>query len=245
MPAITTTVGRFQSSSGLPAGCNPRGTSAWGRTGGFNPHPAFRPDATPPDEAVVPHSSRVSILIRPSGRMQPASLLGNVAQAIVFQSSSGLPAGCNGLWAGSCRVCGVSILIRPEGRMQQVARAAPGQLTFQSSSGLPAGCNPGPQVTLSPARIHALFQSSSGLPAGCNHRMPPLRPRAGPVSIPLRRTKNHSLDMFQSSSGLPAGCNRRWGVGDLRAEAFQEAHITTMYRFNPHPAFRPDATGGR
>ena len=61
----------FQSSSDLQAGCNPAGD------------PGGRPDRRP-----------VSILIRPSGRMQPNSTGVSTARG-QFQSSSDLQAGCN------------------------------------------------------------------------------------------------------------------------------------------------------
>ena len=85
----------FQSSSGLLAGCNhPRSTGSRALGRGFNPHPAFWPDATGtghlmrqrvwrfnPHPAFWPDATTglpecgcedrsVSILIRPSGRMQ-------------------------------------------------------------------------------------------------------------------------------------------------------------------------------
>ena len=61
----------FQSSSGLLAGCN---SLAWLWNApcayGFNPHPAFWPDATAVALNVAAEKYLVSILIRPSGRMQ-------------------------------------------------------------------------------------------------------------------------------------------------------------------------------
>ena len=83
----------------------------------FNPHPASRPDATPLVKSV-------------------RSLL------VTFQSSPGLPAGCNWTYQHPVVSGEVSILTRPPGRMQLKVLAMtlyPSQ--FQSSPGLPAGCN--------------------------------------------------------------------------------------------------------
>ena len=86
---------QFQSSSDLQAGCNrPRLAVRWSSQSRFNPHPTFRPDATPDRHRRHRLHNRVSILIRPSGRMQPD----NSAHCDVFGP--------------------VSILIRPSGRMQ-------------------------------------------------------------------------------------------------------------------------------
>ena len=86
----------------------------------FNPHPTFRPDATAPVDRRAPHL-QVSILIRPSGRMQQGYLREKIDSALMysfnphptfrpdatsrpwrhhdaragFQSSSDLQAGCN------------------------------------------------------------------------------------------------------------------------------------------------------
>ena len=85
---------------------------------GFNPHPARRPDATPPpgtrqpaNTCFNPHPARrpdatragrekvrprrVSILIQPEGRMQLAAVLAEQAKGARFQSSSSQKAGCN------------------------------------------------------------------------------------------------------------------------------------------------------
>ena len=66
----TTRLEMFQSSSGQKAGCNRRRTNSAARVSRFNPHPARRPDATAPAR-VSGTDGRVSILIRPEGRMQP------------------------------------------------------------------------------------------------------------------------------------------------------------------------------
>ena len=178
-------------------------------SGGFNPHPARRPDATCGGSTTLkhlcgfnPHPARrpdatrvalcqrcglcVSILIRPEGRMQ----LGGSADflyfgRVLFQSSSGQKAGCNG-----------------EGGGLTMLR------WFQSSSGQKAGCN-----SRASAYHESLypFQSSSGQKAGCN-----LRPegrmqlmRTGRTSLAEGRMQHGQVAvncLFQSSSGQKAGC---------------------------------------
>ena len=138
----------FQSSSGLLAGCNRRRYISAQGGYRFNPHPAFWPDATERAGLSTPLIA-VSILIRPSGRMQH----GEVDDVLQDRRR-------------------VSILIRPSGRMQPVV--SPACMTpfqFQSSSGLLAGCN----LAAYSASVTAFiaFQSSSGLLAGCNQRTRP------------------------------------------------------------------------
>ena len=111
----------FQSSPGLPAGCNGRRLpKSFAVAHSFNPHPASRPDATP--IIIVEHRgiAPVSILTRPPGRMQPTSAMAPSLRCKGFQSSPGLPAGCNvALVVQKCWTRIVSILTRPPGRMQQ------------------------------------------------------------------------------------------------------------------------------
>ena len=65
----------------------------------------------------------VSILIRPSGRMQLPPGSGLTCPNCGFQSSSGQKDGCNPWRTGlQGQFCTVSILIRPEGRMQPMHR---------------------------------------------------------------------------------------------------------------------------
>ena len=136
----------FQSSSGQKAGCNRLGhPDTRSRCTRFNPHSARRPDATG-DAVGRDRCERVSILIRPEGRMQLASK-GRGVLTVEFQSSSGQKAGCN--LAGN--------------RGVDTAR-----ISFQSSSGQKAGCNP-VRSAVQRAPPH-LFQSSSGQKAGCNGR---------------------------------------------------------------------------
>ena len=85
---------KFQSSSGQKAGCNPKVSVASEDAAGFNPHPAFWPDAIHPQASSDTYYD-------------------------AFQSSSGQKAGCNCHGASSSsNEYRVSILIRPEGRMQ-------------------------------------------------------------------------------------------------------------------------------
>ena len=134
---------QFQPSSDLQAGCNvrrsgdvirvchvstlirpsgrmQRGSCRWKPMPmcGFNPHPTFRPDATP-EHRPDPASGSVSTLIRPSGRMQPSFGNSFIAKVGMFQPSSDLQAGCNrrDLHPADQRQP-VSTLIRPSGRMQ-------------------------------------------------------------------------------------------------------------------------------
>ena len=93
-PLPLSVIEEFQSSSGLPAGCNLPCQQSPRRSAGFNPHPAFRPDATPVEPLRGVAHGMVSILIRPSGRMQRP--------------------GHGGIGSRHS----VSILIRPSGRMQ-------------------------------------------------------------------------------------------------------------------------------
>ena len=111
---------------------------------GFNPHPAFWPDATLSGDGPGETAASVSILIRPEGRMQLPEHLCSPPDRDLFQSSSGLLAGCNSLYPRL-------LLCEP---------------WFQSSSGLLAGCNCMLVVSRRPSGC--MFQSSSGQKAGCN-----------------------------------------------------------------------------
>ena len=86
------------------------------------------------------------------------------------------------------------------------------------------------------------FQSSSGLSTGCYYKI---------------RHKGYMTGMFQSSSGLLTGCyqafreaGRLLGVSILirpfdRMLLFKDQEqVMQAMSFNPHPAFRPDATRG-
>ena len=109
---------------------------------------------------------------------------------------------------------------------------------FQSSSGQKAGCNgasgrrPLPAICFNP---HPAFWPDATGDAECGHQVPTpvsilIRPegRMQQVTSPTCRR----LSWFQSSSGQKAGCNSGVVAVLTRSSA----------RFNPHPAFWPDAT---
>ena len=159
----------FQSSSGLLAGCNdlcicghlPEAeiVSILIRPSGrmqpplchtqrdeqtcFNPHPAFWPDATN-QVGFNEDGTSVSILIRPEGRMQRDE-------------------GC------LCGDCGydVSILIRPSGRMQRSRRWCR-RARYSCFNPHPAFWPDATRLWLLLVGNPLMFQSSSGLLAGCN-----------------------------------------------------------------------------
>ena len=165
------------------------------RKGGscFNPHPAFRPDATAQGGGYL-LLDEVLILIRPFDRMRPLASAVDNSQSREFQSSSGLSTGCDTGQRGAPDRPNlhVSILIRPFDRMRlrNLTAGPPPDSGFQSSSGLSTGCDrllpPGSYAAT------ARFQSSSGLSTGCD-------------AFCLRVLRDISL--FQSSSGLSTGCD--------------------------------------
>ena len=170
------------------------------------------------DGAAAPFRG-VSILTRPEGRV----LRGDDANGVVMGGVSILtrPEG-RVLLPSSRRSPGgrtVSILTRPEGR---VLRMLP--LTGScATSGFnphparrPGATGGGPRMPCPPAS----FQSSPGPKAGCYATM---------LHAALE------LGMFQSSPGPKAGCYFRRGSWRQSARR----------GFNPHPARRPGATGGR
>ena len=119
-PAITCTL-RLPVASGPKAGCDPIRRSMTPSMPSFNPHPARRPDATSscrppptpwlsfnphparrPDATlsgyVAAHQERVSIPIRPEGRMRRSICPSPSRTTAPFQSPSGPKAGCDS-WA--------------------------------------------------------------------------------------------------------------------------------------------------
>ena len=148
------------------------------------------------------------------------------AQPRWFQSSSGLSTGCYG-------------------SLNEQDLRCPRCKEFQSSSGLSTGCYPSviegvaqnrcssfnPHPAFRPDATSARgggimpsrwFQSSSGLSTGC-YKSRRFHPSAFPiVSILIR-----PFDRMLLGAMLAAYCNASWS------------------RFNPHPAFRPDATARR
>ena len=221
-PVLSWPLISFQSSSGLLAGCNVyRPVLSWplisfqsssGLLAGCNAAPGRRRG----------RDVQVSILIRPSGRMQPPAILRSRLLKLVFQSSSGLLAGCNcglpgkvrfdhsfqsasGLLAGcnhvvsACthRYYNVSILIRPSGRMQQGRPTSDWQRSLVSILIRPSG-------RMQQGRPTSDWQRSlvSIL----------IRP-SGRMQPALLMLSGGILVLFQSSSGLLAGCNRGKGRG--------------------------------
>ena len=213
---------------------------------GFNPHPAFWPDAT--RVTVCLGCIRVAVFQSSSGQKAGCNLRTDGMIVSIsfsrFQSSSGQKAGCNNLEshhrvarfvgfnphparrpdATSITPMGVapstefSILIRPEGRMQRDEYFGLVQ-DLQSFNPHPARRPDATSVVVTPVtRTVDWFQSSSGQKAGCN---------ASRCSF-----SSSVSSMFQSSSGQKAGCN-----DERSAMLFPRSR-----GFNPHPARRPDAT---
>ena len=235
---------------------------------GFNPHPAFRPGATEPP-GTTQRPAEVSILTRPFDRVQPheynlcritltrfnphpAFRPGATLRPVrpsgrswsfnphpafrpgatdyeqyhdppgaVFQSSPGLSTGCNRLRAVSRSTwCSVSILTRPFDRVQ------PG----------------GADLNVEERQVSILtrpFDRVQRVEIVCLPRDPYevsiLTRPFDRVQRRLRRRCKTGRYRFQSSPGLSTGCNLVPFTGKvLRSPGF-----------NPHPAFRPGATGGR
>ena len=132
---------------------------------------------------------------------------------------------------------------------------------FQSSSGLSTGCY---YKIRHKGYMTGMFQSSSGLSTGCYQAFREAGRLLG-VSILIRpfdrmlrvtgSTRNSPL-MFQSSSGLSTGCYQQLegapavsGLVSILIRPFDRMlpslstiSWSAVRRFNPHPAFRPDAT---
>ena len=182
----------------------------------FNPHPAFWPGARGDGLRRNAPKMDVSILTRPSGRVQaryttleqhrqqcfnphPAfwpgasrEWLEHLIQFAVFQSSPGLLAGCK-------RGPGAGWLVGIE---------------FQSSPGLLAGCKLAP--CRQPRRLGG-FQSSPGLLAGCKPSA-----QAWPRPPPM---------CFNPHPAFWPG-----------ASLFLLLNYLLHHCFNPHPAFWPGAS---
>ncbi len=251
----------FQSSPGLEAGCDAYLSRTRPSRTRFNPHPAWKPDATRGGPSAASSSRRFN----PHPAWKPDATVGLVPlrlHLVTFQSSPGLEAGCDenevsqlriinqfqsspGLEAGcdlssphweqtlngfnphpawkpdatihrverGCRH-DVSILTRLGSRMRR--RGEPvraGDPMFQSSPGLEAGCD---SAEVRTAQEPIWFQSSPGLEAGCD-------PRTWESIV--------DDDGFQSSPGFEAGC-----------DPSERPSTSGPRSFNPHPAWKPDAT---
>ena len=251
----------FQSSSGLSTGCDRVKVVAVPLVKAcFNPHPAFRPDATG-KSGLHQLIGAVSILIRPFDRMRPAlAALRTVVQA-------------------------VSILIRPFDRMRLVYSyfVTRGHM-FQSSSGLSTGCDMLRRYSTSSLNCcfnpHPAFRPDATQDRSLLHhgllvsilirpfdRMRPGPPEhhtgPGRVSILIRPFDRmrlvsslacHPAFRFQSSSGLSTGCDEtqqlRFAMQpvSILIRPFDRMRLARRLSrriapgFNPHPAFRPDAT---
>ena len=184
---------RFQSSSGLLAGCNAASAASNPIPSMFQSSSGLLAGCNGGKRGLEPRPLHVSILIRPSGRMQQAGAVPERQTTRWFQSSSGLLAGCNGVaspasappttgfnphpafWPDATREGGsragsgnVSILIRPSGRMQQLT----GQYFVVTRVSVSILIRPSGRMQLRTfgirMRMGLRFQSSSGLLAGCN-----------------------------------------------------------------------------
>ena len=192
-PSTTAGMTRFQSSSGQKAGCNPPASGPRNHPSGFNPHPAFWPDATGtragcpaarrcfnPHPAFWPDATstgqrpnlpqlRVSILIRPEGRMQPVE---DRPTGAILHRFNPHPArrpdathASSAPWRPSCARFNPHPARRLDATGARCAEQRPVHVQFQSSSGQKAGCN---WRVLRDDGTFWLFQSSSGQKAGCN-----------------------------------------------------------------------------
>ena len=169
----------------------------------------------------------VSILIRPSGRMQPpASRTYDPAIALSFQFSSGLLAGCNSAPpAGLIPFFDMGCFNPHPAFWPDATRTGSGtSLAYEARS-----FNPHPAFWPDATRAivpdsreaASRFQSSSGLLAGCNggKGLHAYGAMVSLVSILIR----------------PSGRMQRFSVSLYRCAVDAAC-------FNPHPAFWPDAT---
>ena len=183
----------------------------------FNPHPARRPGATRP-LAVLALGDRVSILIRPEGRMQLFILAIWPSSHALFQSSSGQKAGCNARWqryfSFNKRCFNPHPAFWPDATRFRMPPAVRGLPWFQSSSGQKAGCNP----RLGGSQPHHLR---------CFNPHPARRPDA------TQGDQHTPLLIIVSILIRPEGRMQPHQRGPL---------VRHSAGFNPHPARRPDAT---
>ena len=235
----------------------------------FIPHPAFWLGATGPPATWVRGRLHVSILTRPSGRVQPQPGVGGggVHPVSILTRPEGrvqhLAAGVTGNSVGA-----VSILTRPEGRVQHLAAG----VTGNSVGAVSILTRPEGRVQRdeaankdSPNLVSILTRPSGRVQQApcawpwCRGRVSILtRPsgRVQPLSAMLKAT---AVSSFQSSPGQKAGCNIRSQLPTTssppvsiltRPEGRVQHQVAVAYnvkstRFNPHPARRPGATSGR
>ena len=226
----------FQSSPVPKDGCNVGSLMGCSSMRRFNPHPSRRTGATHLYADGLFHS-RVSILTRPEGRVQPCTTAVRNWWA-TFQSSPVPKDGCNACPKVSLNAGRrVSILTRPEGRVQRkekemntvyrvsILTRPEGRVQHGERHGkyTASGFNPHPSRRTgatsmrSAAAASFSFQSSPVPKDGCN------------VSGTLREGTYH---VFQSSPVPKDGCNG--GIDWL---------LQPIAGFNPHPSRRTGATG--
>ena len=238
--------------------------SAWSPTTSFNPHPTFRPDATSglpagagaprlPVSTLIRPSGRmqhqapvhvvrvlpVSTLIRPSGRMQRAMTLSGVNPPCFNPHPTFRPDATYSIVA-TVHYHPVSTLIRPSGRMQPH-----GHHVGVGNLGVSTLIRPSGRMQLEPTQVVNGIATVSTLIRPSGRMQPDVFHGVGQVvavSTLIRPSGRMQLrqsvaileaDLFQPSSDLQAGCNR---AGSGRGSGAPPC-------FNPHPTFRPDATG--
>ena len=181
----------FQSSSGQKAGCNRRGRSRQKQL--FVVSILIRPSGRMQHEIVALDGQDldVSILIRPEGRMQLHRMAAGTAWLWKFQSSSGAQ-------GTGFRLLPVSILIRPEGRMQPASNGGGYGMAVEVSILIrPEGRMQRKRGAATVRSPNCFNPHPARRPDATSYRMQP----RDPWSIAAFR------EWFQSSSGQKAGCN--------------------------------------
>ena len=262
-------VDAFQSSPGLLAECNGHiGSMVQPNIMLFQSSPGLLAECNDGDNPYKARHLPVSILTRPSGRMQPRDAF-NKMEAFKFQSSPGLLAECNASRAsiaepprtfqsspGLLAECNpllpdpvyrqdaVSILTRPSGRMQP-RLAVPRHHCLHRDRFNPHPAfwpnATGASAATSPIG-NGTFQSSPGLLAECNH------------VAPVRRQGLHRVSILTRPSGRmqPIGTRTTTSIRIVSILTRPSGRMQRPCRarrrsppacFNPHPAFWPNATG--
>ena len=210
----------FQSSPGQKAGCNPTGwRTIQTHYMPFQSSPGQKAGCNRRALGLRQQVSKVSILTRPEGRVQPAG-------EKIYED-----------------IQEVSILTRPEGRVQRPFWPSPPGPCYRGFNPHPAR-RPGATARCDACKVrYSPFQSSPGQKAGCNNRRGGISQIVPSVSILTRpegrvqpsvgQAYTTSQYRFQSSPGQKAGCNTD---SELAAQFYADRG------FNPHPARRPGAT---
>ncbi len=229
----------FQSSPGLEAGCDSDQWHVYRDGGWFQSSPGLEAGCDTPTQVGVGQVGPVSILTRLGSRMRPPRRSALV-RSTWFQSSPGLEAGCDLIPAGvPVGYAGVSILTRLGSRMRRPTQGGPGQVNAVSI------------LTRLGSRMRRPTQVGVGQVNAVS-----ILTRLGSRMRPPRRMASVKLAQFQSSPGLEAGCDSGAFGHDtvvrivsiltrlgsrMRPQRFERpTHI--LARFNPHPAWKPDAT---